>query len=174
MSDTVLVRYGAVPEVARFASTEATPLRRGSRVVVQTRRGTELGTVLEALRNPEPVSQDASVEEPSVLRLATATDEAAVASQRKHSQADFDEWVKRIQGWKLDLELLDIERTLDDEKLILFVLNDQGPDCTKLALYAAAEGLGLIEVQPVNGDGPVELAVGGCSSGGCGSGGCSN
>ena len=139
MSDTVLVRYGAVPEVARFAPAEATPLGHGSRVVVQTRRGTELGTVLETVRQLDPTTADISIEEPPVLRLATKTDEAAALVQRERLVTEFDEWVERIQRWKLDIELLDIERTLDEEKQILFVLNDQGPDCTKLALYAAAE-----------------------------------
>jgi hypothetical protein len=82
---------------------------------------------------------DISIEEPPVLRLATKTDEAAALVQRERLVTEFDEWVERIQRWKLDIELLDIERTLDEEKQILFVLNDQGPDCTKLALYAAAE-----------------------------------
>ena len=161
--------------MARFAHAEPTPLGRGSRVVVQTRRGTELGTVLETVRQLDPTTSEGTVEEPPVLRLATKTDEAAATTQRQQLLTEFDEWVERIQRWKLDIELLDIERTLDEEKQILFVLNDQGPDCTKLALYAAAEGLGIIEVQPVNGEGPVELAVGGCGSGGgggCGSGGC--
>jgi hypothetical protein len=61
---------------------------------------------------------------------------------------------------------------LDRSKLVLYVLNDRGSDCTKLAIYAAAEGLAPVEVQPVNANGLVQLepAGGGCGTGGgCGS-----
>ena len=44
-----------------------------------------------------------------------------------------------------------------------------GAETTKLALQAAAAGLAVVEVQPVNADGPVPLAAAG--GGGCGSGG---
>jgi hypothetical protein len=58
---------------------------------------------------------------------------------------------------------------LEDDKLVLYVLNDRGPDCTKLALQAAAAGLGVIEVQPVGAEGLMTLETGnGCGSGGCG------
>ena len=70
---------------------------------------------------------------------------------------------------RLDLQLIDLEWTLDRTKLILYVLNERGPDCTKLALQAAAAGLGLVEVQPVDENGLVAVEPsGGCGSGGCG------
>jgi hypothetical protein len=74
----------------------------------------------------------------------------------------------------LNLELVDLEWIIDPRKLVLYVLNERGPDCTKLALQAAAAGLGIIEVQPIDAQGLVQLesSGGGCGSGGCGSGGC--
>ncbi len=81
----------------------------------------------------------------------------------------------RIDEWKLSLELIDLEWTLDKSKLILYVLNDRGPESTKLALQAAAAGWGTIEVQPVGPDGPISVSQGGgCGSGHCGSDGNSN
>jgi hypothetical protein len=82
----------------------------------------------------------------------------------------FPEWITRITEWELMLELIDLEWTLDRQKLILYVLNDRGPDCTKLALQAAAAGLGTIEVQPVTAEGLVTppASTGGCGSCGCG------
>jgi hypothetical protein len=66
--------------------------------------------------------------------------------------------------------LIDLEWTLDDAKQILYVLTSRGPDATNLALHAAAEGLGVIEVQPVAAEGliPLPSEGGGCGSGGCG------
>ena len=175
MSQTLLVRYGAIPEVARFACQLDRPPGRHDRVVVLSRRGPELGTTLEALRphsgpagtsSPESASPvDAACQ---VLRRATAEDEARHAELRREAEGDFDQWQRRIREWNLELELLDLEWTLDGEKLVLYVLGGRGPETTKLALQAAAAGLAVIEVQPVGPEGPVAVPSGGCGAGGCG------
>jgi cell fate regulator YaaT (PSP1 superfamily) len=169
MSQTLLIRYGTVPEVARFAHELAEPPARLERVVVNTHRGLELGTALETIR--EAGQSQASGDEPAyhVLRRATPADEARHAELKTEAQSAFGEWQQRIRDWKLELELVDLEWTLDRQKLVLYVLGGRSADTTKLALQAAAAGLAVIEVQPVNGDGLVPLPSGG---GGCGSGGC--
>ncbi len=184
MSQTLLVRYGVIPEVARFAHDLADPPGRHERVVVYSHRGLELGTTLETLRSvagSQAVSaadhHHASEDEPAyrVLRRATPEDEAVYNQLRRDADDAFSPWQRRIQEWKLELELLDVEWTLDRQKLVLYVLGGRGAETTKLALQAAAAGLAVVEVQPVNADGPVPLAAGGgggCGSGGCGSGGC--
>ena len=165
MARTALIRYGAVPDVERFRVDVDEPLSRGARVVVRTRRGTEIGTVLEMFDGEEPTEIDPTL---CALRSASAEDEQEWSSLQQACQSEFDEWVGRIDHWKLELELIDLEWTLDRQKQILYVLNDRGPDCTRLAIQAAADGLGTIEVQPVGSDGPVHApASGGCGSG-CG------
>src|SRR5690242_8978447 len=65
-SSTLLVRYGAIPEVARFANPQAIPLDRGTAVVVTTHRGPELGAVLEELRpSAEPRIDSTPLPDPS-------------------------------------------------------------------------------------------------------------
>jgi hypothetical protein len=94
---------------------------------------------------------------------------------RSDCEAQYSRWQTRIREWNLRLELIDLEWTLDHSKLILYVLNDRGPECTRLALQAAAAGFGVVEVQSVGPDGLVPAESGhGCGSGGCGSGGGSN
>ncbi len=160
-----LVRYGTIPEVARFVAEIDTPLARNDDVVVQTHRGEQLGTVLE--RERFPVRGDEI--EFRILRVTTADDLAHAEAARQRCDTAISKWTQRIVEWELQLELLDMEETLDGSKVILYVLCERGPDSTKLALQAAAAGLGLIEVQPVTADGlvPVESG-GGCGSGGCG------
>jgi hypothetical protein len=103
------------------------------------------------------------------VRIATNEDEFRAQRLQSQCEAEFYEWCRRILLWNLPLELVDLERTLDEEKLILYVLADRGPATTQLALHAAAEGLGLIEVQPVSSAGLVAVSGGGgCGSGGCG------
>ena len=162
----MLVRYGAIPEVARAFAEGADALRRGDRVVVSTHRGLQIATVLEQLSPSNNVEAQDAGSFP-VVRALTADDKKTAERLAAECEREFDAWCERIRGWKLQLELIDLERTLDGSKLILYVLNSRGPDCTKLALYAAAGNLGIIEVQPVGADGLIQLETGG----GCGSGG---
>lgn len=169
-----LVRYGAVPEVARCGVPESLPVHRDDEVVVRTHRGLEGGRVLEFAKPVQEPGQ--TVREPSfqIERLKTDTDRQLEMKFRERVQEEFDTWNDRIVEWDLDLQLIEMDWTIDGEKLVLYVLNERGPECTKLALQAAAAGLGVIEVQPVSSEGPVAMPStgGGCGSGGCGSGGC--
>ncbi len=165
----VLARYGSVPQVARFAITDEdlSPVR-GDQVVVTTDRGEEVAYVLEQLRTAQ--SEDLTGE---VIREASVEDLQRVRAYLARANDQFGEWVNRISEWKLQLELIDLEWTLD-EKLVLYVLNERNAETTRLALLTAAKGLGIVHVQPVAAEGVVmaESGGGGCGSGGCGSGGC--
>lgn len=163
-----LVRYGAVPEVARCQLMAGSALpSRGDRVVVETHRGPQLGEVLGDVRSDSdhPTAF-------SILRIAAAADLELASQAGQAAAVEFDAWVQRVNEWQIDLQLIDLERTLDGSKLILYVLNERGPECTKLAIQAAASGFGIIEVQPVGPEGLVSQpssAGGGCGSGGgCG------
>jgi cell fate regulator YaaT (PSP1 superfamily) len=179
MSNVVLVRYGAIQEVARFAHNSSEPIERGSAVVVQSHRGIELGALLEPIvpaaakeTSGQHTNGDAppvKLDLPQVLRRASEEDQARQFELRAECERQFAIWTKRIADWHLQLELIDLEWTLDRAKLILYVLNERGPECTKLALAAAAAGLGIIEVQPVAADGLVQIeSASSCGSGGCG------
>lgn len=166
MSQTLLVRYGAIPEVGRFICRLDEQPARHERVVILSHRGPELGTTLEVVRSGAVPSVDTAYE---VLRRASFEDEARHAELRREAQADFGQWQRRIQEWNLALELLDLEWTLDRQKLVLYVLGGRGAETTKLALQAAAAGLAVVEVQPVGAEGPVPVqSGGGCGAGGCG------
>ncbi len=165
LSDTLLVRYGAMGEVARFAVeapiAEEAACGIGATVVVRSPRGEELGVVISR----ESSSEASAADGPTVLRVATDADQQRLSALRSECEADFARWQDRIREWRVDVELIDLEKTLDGEKLILYVLNDRGPETTKLALQAAAAGYGVIEVQPVGREGLIQVA----SGGGCGS-----
>jgi cell fate regulator YaaT (PSP1 superfamily) len=159
-----LVRYGVVPEVARFRGAAESTYNRGEAVVVETHRGRQSGTVLERVRTSKEADTDFHI-----VGAMTDDDRAVVQRHRQQTAAAFAQWQIRIAAWKLSLELVDLEWTLDDGKQILYVLTERGPETTQLALQAAAAGLGLIEVQPVTADGLASVDTGGgCGTGGCG------
>jgi cell fate regulator YaaT (PSP1 superfamily) len=178
MTKTVLVRYGAISEVSRFANASGAPLDRGTEVVVRSHRGLERGVLLEdadADRDGAGGTATEVAEEPAIERPCTAEDRRQSNELRSECEGQFGPWQARIRDWNLQLELIDLEYTLDRSKLLLYVLNDRGPECTRLALQAAAAGFGVVEVQSVGADGLVPTPSGhGCGSGGCGSGGGSN
>lgn len=162
--DVYLIRYGVVPEVARCRNATTAAWSRGDAVVVETHRGLQAGSVLERLRSPAPTETEFRV-----LRAVSAEDRAALERHRSRATAEIAKWQIRLRAWNLSLELIDLEWTLDDDKQILYVLTERGPETTQLALQAAAAGLGLIEVQPVTADGLAPLSSGGgCGTGGCG------
>lgn len=160
----VLARYGSVPQVARFAAQE-TGFPRGTMLVAETDRGQELVMVLQCL--PPAKDQETTG---SILRRAESAELELAAALADKANRQYPEWVRRVHDWKLQLELIDLEQTLDG-RLILYVLNDRGAETTRLALLTAANGLGIVHVQPVTADGVVPPSGGGCGSGGCGSGG---
>ncbi len=171
LRETVLARYGAIPEVARFRIVPLESLKRETPVILRTHRGVELGTLLQDVddRYERISAEDADAS--CILRQATEDDLKRHNESRSDCDVQFDKWCQRIAGWNLKLQLVDLEWLMEPKKLVLYVLNERGPDCTKLALQAAAAGLGIIEVQPVDAQGMVQLETntgGGCGSGGCG------
>ncbi|GAB5440208.1 MAG: hypothetical protein Fues2KO_05570 [Fuerstiella sp.] len=174
----VLVRYGRMPQVARFAVEAATLQQyeggfvRNDSVVVESERGPEAGRVLQVIR--EGIHEANKPNTGRLLRKTTIEDEDMLLQQQQRAAAEFAEWHQRITDWQLQLQLIDLEWTLDDQNVILYVLNDQNAETTRLALLAAAAGMGIVQVQPVSAEGviPPEPKGGGCGSGGCSNGGC--
>ena len=171
----VLVRYGAIPEVARFRWSLGEEPQRGQSVVALTHHGLLTGTVLESV-NPNHDPHGEKEIDFEVVRISTDEDRQTGTELSKRASGEFDTWLSHLERWRVDVHLLELEWTLDESKLIIYVLCDRGPESTKLAIQAAAEGLGPVEVQPVDREGLVSMPSGGggCGSGGCGSGGCSH
>ncbi len=171
MQSKWLVRYGVIPEIARFWANDLDGLERDQQVVIHSPRGLEIGTLLQKIPVKSASDTDETPAEMEIVRQASSSDEATDRAMREECQLAFGEWWSRIRDWQLELELVDLEWTLDRQKLILYVLTGRGPETTKLALFAATAGYASVEVQPVSKDGLVPMPApqgGGC---GCGDGG---
>ena len=171
VQNLALIRFGAVPDVVRCDVSLLSEIRRGADVVLETDRGLELGVALEVLKPSVEADAPSPAAHFNAIRVATPADAERYRALRQRSQAEFELWEQRITEWGLDLQVIDLEWTLDEKTLVLYVLNERGPECTKLALQAAAAGLGIVTVQPVTSDGPARVpanASGGCGTGGCG------
>lgn len=166
VSFEVIARYGRVPQVAKFGG-QGDPPQRSQQVVVTTERGHEIAEILHVTVLQEDLSsndsEDAGSQTGKVLRLAGGDDLEKAAVSQVLLESEFTEWSSRIAAWQVQVELIDLESTLDD-RLVLYVLNDRGPETTRLALLAAAGGFGIVHVQPVTSDGVVPPTGGGCGS----------
>lgn len=173
-----LVRYGLIPQVARFGLTSELKQqlesvdRRGLKVVITSDRGLEIGELLEIVSKGIVTSEVTVTGD--IQRIASAEDLEKHAANRQRAELEFFEWQQRVDDWQLQLQMIDVERTLEGDQIVLYVLNGQNAETTRLALLAAAAGHGIIHVQPVAAEGIVQTSDGGggCGSGGCGSGGC--
>ncbi|MCA8989985.1 MAG: hypothetical protein KDA78_20230, partial [Planctomycetaceae bacterium] len=164
-SSCYLIRYGHAGTTALASCESSRLLNRGAEVVVQTGHGTQLADVMESVSRtgmPEDVNP-----ETVILREATAADLDRQEEFDRRAEDSFLDWQTRIAEWKVDVELMDLEWTLDGERLLIYVLNERGPECTKLALMAAAKGQGIVEVVPLSATGISKPQSGGCGSGGC-------
>ena len=163
-----LIRYASPGWIGLFGTVHELDCPRGSRVVVQTTRGEELG---EVLAGPGETVAQTGDSKPTgeVLRLASAEEQSEYGEQ---SVAMLDELIESAQS-KLDAasvnaQVVDAELLLDRKKAILYYLGEASPVLTDLreplsqaARLEAVEWATLIE--PEGG--------GGCGAEGCGGGG---
>lgn len=175
MESAYLVRYGAMSRIGPFFA-EGDTFSRGQRVVVSSRRGSELGEILLQIPNtgisPSPAK---------ILRTAGPDDfrRAREVQLERPARLAACERVFRDGIWPL--ELVDVEPLLDGSRTVLHYLGPHHLDSHGLrALFRDACGLDIV-LEPAGLDAPDDLdaepepehACGSCGStsgGGCGQG----
>src|SRR5262245_42757169 len=158
-SSEYLVSYGLTGELGRFGGPAG--LRRGTRVVIRTARGVEIGEVLRpASARLGALMGDAPAGE--VLRATTEDDERQAAEQAARA-------AELLEGLP---EALDCEVLLDGRTAVLQFAGAAAGLRERAATLATSAGLTLSVYDA--GTAAEEGGCGSCGSGGgCGSGGCS-
>ncbi len=148
-----LVRFGAMRIVGEFGLAPGSPetlagVGRGSKVLLRTDRGTELGEVLCAA-TPQAI---AALPEPIVgelLRPLGPADDAKYAdldATRRRELAKADELV--VQH-RLLMQLIDMERLWGNERVIFYFLSENRVDFRELVKSMAREFKSRIELRQV-------------------------
>src|SRR5213082_486064 len=106
---SVLARYGAISEVAKFRNASGVSLPRGTRVVVRTHRGVEIATLLHEMSAVDLGAETDRAEpqdsgEFQVLRAADECDEQTARTLKDQCERAFSVWSRQILGWNLKLE----------------------------------------------------------------------
>jgi nitrite reductase/ring-hydroxylating ferredoxin subunit len=177
----LMVRFGAMGYVGRFAASQPLACSRGTRVVVQTSRGVEAGEVLVTRPQDEP-SWDSQPKGGRILRLFGPEDQLLERGLRAGEERAFQACRQILAERGLPVELIDAEQLLDGETLVFYFLGDAPPQLADVKAELAHHYEARIEFRQfmervAEGCGPgcgtAEAAgCGACGEGGCGADAC--
>ena len=121
MTKVIGVRFKANGKSYYFSPGEL-ELQQGDHVIVETARGTECG---EVAKGPHDVP-DSSIVKPlkTVTRMADAVDVRRMQQNRADEKRAFSVCEERIAKHKLDMKLVDVESTLDRNKILFYFTAD--------------------------------------------------
>jgi cell fate regulator YaaT (PSP1 superfamily) len=169
-TSSYLLNYGRTAELGRFEFEDSLSWCRGDRLVINSRRGLELGVVLRPAPTPKsgvsPLPRSGTI-----LRLATSEDESQSAQLQARSQLLFTDSRRLAQALDLPMEVVDTEILLDGQQAFLHYLARAYFDPRPLIEQLLARHEFLIRLN--NLVEPEEAACGACGAGE-GSGGCGN
>ena len=121
MTKVIGVRFKANGKSYYFSPGDL-ELQQGDYVIVETARGTECG---EVAKGPHDVP-DSSIVKPlkTVTRMADAVDVRRMQQNRADEKRAFSVCEERIAKHKLDMKLVDVEYTLDSNKILFYFTAD--------------------------------------------------
>lgn len=116
-----LVRHGATRILGEFQPVDDKVYQRLQNVIIQSQRGTESGVVLcEADERCKQFLIDPS--SGKILREMTVEDAALEACRKKQQVNEYDVCVRLIGQLKLQMDLVDVEHLLGDDRIVFYFL----------------------------------------------------
>ena len=146
MITVIGVRFRSGGKVYYFGPGEL-EIKNGDHVIVETARGVEYGYVVLGNRQVE----DDKVIQPlkSVIRLATEEDSIKEESNRKKEKDAFGICQEKIRKHGLEMKLIDVEYTFDNNKLLFYFTADGRIDFRELVKDLASVFKTRIELRQV-------------------------
>ena len=146
MVTVIGVRFRSGGKVYYFGPGELN-IKSGDNVIVETARGVEYGYVVLGNREIE----DTKVIQPlkSVIRMATAEDDAKEESNRKKEKDAFGICQEKIRKHGLEMKLIDVEYTFDNNKILFYFTADGRIDFRELVKDLASVFKTRIELRQV-------------------------
>ena len=146
MIEIIGIRFRNAGKIYYFAPNGITALP-GQKVIVQTVRGIEIGTVV--LGNKE-IDESQNIKDLSpVLRLATEEDLKQDNENRKKEKKAFDICVDKIKQHGLDMKLINVEYTFDCSKIVFCFTADGRVDFRELVKDLAGVFKTRIELRQI-------------------------
>ena len=146
MTRVIGVRFRPAGKIYYFAPGKF-HIRQGGKVIVETARGIEFGTVVAG---PKEV-KDEEVMQPlkSVIRIATEEDKRAEEKNREKEKEAFEICLEKIRKHNLDMKLIYAEYTFDNNKVLFYFTADGRIDFRELVKDLAAVFRTRIELRQI-------------------------
>ena len=146
MVQIIGVRFRCAGKVYYFDPGEQ-EIKKGSKVIVETARGLEMGTVMLGNKMVE----EETVVQPlkPVIRLATEEDFAVVAKNKEKEKSAFSICQEKIAKHGLEMKLVDVEYTFDNNKILFYFTADGRIDFRELVKDLASVFKTRIELRQI-------------------------
>ena len=146
MRNVIGVRFRKAGKVYFFDPLKMT-IKMGDHVIVETARGVEYGTVV---LGPKEVEEEKVVQPlKPVIRLASAKDDAAEERNRKKEKEAFGICMEKIRKHGLEMKLIDVEYTFDNNKVLFYFTADGRIDFRELVKDLAGVFKTRIELRQI-------------------------
>lgn len=146
MTEIIGVRFKSVGKMYYFSPGNL-KVDAGAKVIVETSRGIECGEVVMPNREVE----DSKVTSPlkTVIRIANENDMKIIAQNQKKEQDAMKICQDKIIAHKLDMKLVDVECTFDNNKLLFYFTADTRVDFRELVKDLASVFRTRIELRQI-------------------------
>ncbi|QXM06879.1 PSP1 domain-containing protein [Crassaminicella indica] len=146
MVTVVGVRFKKAGKIYYFDPDEIS-IEKGQNVIVETARGIEFG---EVVVGPKEIEEDDIVAPlKKVLRVATLEDEIQNKQNIEKEQEAFNICLEKISAHQLEMKLIDVEYTFDNNKVIFYFTADGRVDFRELVKDLAAVFKTRIELRQI-------------------------
>ena len=146
MTKVIGVRFRQAGKVY-FFSPGKLHVKQGDKVIVETARGVEFGSVVTG---PKDV-KDEEITQPlkSVIRVATEEDKRNEEKNREKEKEAFNVCLEKIRKHELDMKLINAEYTFDGNKVLFYFTADGRIDFRELVKDLAAVFRTRIELRQI-------------------------
>lgn len=146
MTKVIGVRFRQAGKIYYFAPGKYN-IEKGQHVIVETARGVEYGHVVLDPREVE----DNKVIQPlkAVIRIATPEDDARESKNRDKEKEAFKICLEKIAKHKLEMKLIQVEYTFDNNKVLFYFTADGRIDFRELVKDLAAVFKTRIELRQI-------------------------
>ena len=146
MTKVIGVRFRTAGKIYFFAPGQLN-IQTGDKVIVETARGVEFGTVVTGEKEVE----DDKIMQPlkPVIRIATAEDKKKDAKNRDKEKEAFGICLEKIRKHGLEMKLIDAEYTFDNNKVLFYFTADGRIDFRELVKDLASVFRTRIELRQI-------------------------
>lgn len=146
MTKVIGVRFRTAGKIYFFSPAKLN-IKKGDKVIVETARGVEFGSVV---MDPKDVEDD-EITQPlkSVIRVATEEDKRIEEKNKEKEKEAFEICLEKIRKHGLEMKLIDAEYTFDNNKVLFYFTADGRIDFRDLVKDLAAVFRTRIELRQI-------------------------